>query len=316
MKYLFHLAAACLLAMPGIVRAAPDGALIFTSPPRESAEDGEKQYASIAAFLTRTTTTGKTWVYEHPGDWLSYTKNMREDVYDMILDGPHFISWRVQMLEHTPVVRFNGALKFYTVVRNDDPATMLDDLAGHLICGLAPPNMATLAVQAAFDNPMRTPLILEVTDFKSGYQSMLAGDCRGAILPVAVYNRMNTEGKVDAAAKIVFESKPIPQQGFSVSRRIPTEMQEQIRAALLTPEGHAATEAARKRYGGGKDLTATDREEYLGYAFFLRDYWGFEVVEPTVAEGAPAPETGSGEGAGDAGAVDAAASGASTAAKP
>lgn len=265
---------------------------ILTSPPRETLEDGKKQYAPIAEYLSKV--TGQTFTYEHPGDWLSYTKNMKEDYYDVILDGPHFISWRVKMIEHTPVVRFSGSLVFMVFVRKDDTAKNIDDLTGNLICGLAPPNMATLSVQAEFTNPMRQPLILEVTDFKTGYKDMLAGKCRGAILPVGVYKRMNKEGKIDEKAKSVFRSKPVPQQGFSVSTRIAPEMQNQISTALMSEDGHAATAAVRKRFGGDKDLMLTNRDEYQGYYRFLRDFWGFEVPETEVVlevEPLPAKES-------------------------
>ena len=255
---------------------------ILTSPPREALADGNKQYVPIAEHLTKV--TGKTFKYEHPGDWLSYTKNMKDDYYDVVLDGPHFISWRVAMLEHTPVARFSGSLVFLLFVKKDDAASSINDIAGNLICGLAPPNMATLSVQAEFDNPMRQPLILEVVNFKVGLQSMLAGKCRAAILPVGVYKRMNKEGKVDEKAKSVFRSKPIPQQGFSLSKRIPAELQAQVAAALLSEDGHTATQAARKRFGGNKDMMATNREEYQGYTRFLRDFWGFEVPEDEIVE--------------------------------
>ena len=265
---------------------------ILTSPPRETLEDGKKQYAPIAEYLSKV--TGQTFTYEHPGDWLSYTKNMKDDYYDVILDGPHFISWRVKMIEHTPVVRFSGSLVFMVFVRKDDTANNIDDLTGNLICGLAPPNMATLSVQAEFNNPMRQPLILEVTDFKTGYKDMLAGKCRGAILPVGVYKRMNNEGKIDEKAKSVFRSKPIPQQGFSVSTRITPEMQKQISTALMSEDGHSATAVVRKRFGGSRDMMLTGREEYQGYYRFLRDFWGFEVPETEVVlevEPEPAKET-------------------------
>lgn len=266
---------------------------ILTSPPRENLEDGKKQYVPIAEHLTKT--TGQTFTYEHPSDWLTYTKNMKDDYYDVILDGPHFISWRVAMLEHTPVVRFSGSLLFTVVVKKDDAASKIEDLVGNLICGLAPPNMATLSVQAEFDNPMRQPLIQGVTSFKVGFKSMLAGKCRGAILPVGVYKRMNKEGKVDENAKIIFRSKPIPQQGFSLSKRITPELSEQVAKALMSEEGHAATAASRKRFGGNKDMMATNREEYQGYSRFLRDFWGFEVPESEVEEEIEAESTAEAE---------------------
>jgi hypothetical protein len=298
MKYLHkHFIAVILLLNTPIAGYSAD-TYIVTSPPRETLEDGKKQYVPIAELLTKI--AGQTFTYEHPRDWLSYTKNMKNDYYDVVLDGPHFISWRIEMLEHTPVVRFSGALKFMVLVNKDYPVATLDELGGHLICGLAPPNMATLSIQGQFDNPMRQPLILEVTDFKSGFKSMLAGKCQGAILPVGVYKRMNKDGKIDANAKIIFRSTPIPQQGFSISKRISPELRSQISDALMSEEGHVATAVVRKRFGGNKDLMATNLEEYQGYFRYLRDFWGFDIPgseidseldpEPELAEPAAAAE--------------------------
>ena len=52
-----------------------------------------------------------------------------------------------------------------------------------------------------------------------------------------------------------------------------------MRAALLSPEGVAATENLRKRFAGGKEMIATDRAEYEGYGFLLSDFWGFELEQ-------------------------------------
>ena len=95
---------------------------------------------------------------------------------------------------------------------------------------------------------------------------------------------MNKEGKVDEKANIVFRSKPIPQQGFSLSKRIPTELSDQIGTALMSADGHVATAVVRKRFGGSKDLMLTNRDEYQGYTRFLRDFWGFEVPESEIVE--------------------------------
>ncbi len=296
MKYLLKRLIAVLLLFITPIAGYSADTYIVTSPPRETLEDGKKQYVPIAELLTKI--TGQTFTYEHPRDWLSYTKNMKNDYYDVVLDGPHFISWRMETLGHTPIVRFSGSLKFMVLVSKDNSVATLDELGGHLICALAPPNMATLSIQNEFGNPMRQPLILEVTDFKSGFKSMLAGKCQAAILPVGVYKRMNKEGAIDANAKIIFRSTPIPQQGFSVSERISPELRSQISDALMSEDGHAATAVVRKRFGGNKDLMVTNLEEYQGYFRYLRDFWGFDIpgsesepdpnLEPEVGEAAAA----------------------------
>ena len=64
--------------------------LILTAPPREKPEAGQKLYGPIASYLTKL--LGKKVVYKHPQNWLNYQHEMRHDKYDIVFDGPHFIS--------------------------------------------------------------------------------------------------------------------------------------------------------------------------------------------------------------------------------
>jgi hypothetical protein len=61
--------------------------------------------------------------YEHPGNWLHYQRNLRNDMYDIVFDGPHFASWRMEHLEHDMLVKLPGNLQFYllTGADNDNP---------------------------------------------------------------------------------------------------------------------------------------------------------------------------------------------------
>jgi len=268
-----HLIAVVVLCLgPGLAAAEP---YVFTSPPREPAAKGKKDYGPIADYLSKV--TGKKFVYQHSDNWLSYMKDLQTGKYDLIFDGPHFVSWRVAKLNHTPLVRLPGGLDFVVISRKDDKKIeQLEDLAGYFVCGHAPPNLASLIMQAQFNNPARQPQIREVRGFPNAFKGLLEGKCDGAVLPARVYNKLNKEDK-DKRTRILFHSKPLPHQAISADPRIPADLQNKIRASLLTPEGEAATKALRTRFGGGQKMIPTDRDEYQGFGYLLRDFWGFAL---------------------------------------
>jgi ABC-type phosphate/phosphonate transport system substrate-binding protein len=249
------------------------GPFIFTSPPREGAEKGDESYAPIAEYLSKA--TGEQFVYEHPDNWLSYQDRMQKDAYDLVFDGPHFVSWRVEHLKHTPLVRLPGSLDFVVIARRDnEKITTFEDMGGRTVCGHAPPNLATLTLQAQFENPSRQPFIRVVRGFPAAYQGVIKKKCAGAVLPTGVYKKLDT-GETQGQTRILFHSKPLPHQAISASPRIPPELQARIREALLSPDADAATAKLRARFSGGKPFVAATTEEYVGYGYLLKDIWGF-----------------------------------------
>ena len=249
--------------------------LIFTSPPRESPAKGVEDYGPIAEFLSKA--TGQEIIYQHPKNWLSYMKDVQTGKYDLIFDGPHFVSWRVAKLNHAPLVRLPGGLDFVVITKKDSNTVQkLEDLAGRFVCGHAPPNLATLTMQAQFTNPNQQPQIRVVRGFPNAFKGLLAGNCDGAVIPAKVYNNLNKNDE-KKSTRILFHSKPLPHQAFSADPRISPQLQNQIRQALLSPNGVKATSKLRARFAGGKELMATDRNEYQGFGYLLQEIWGFQL---------------------------------------
>ena len=255
---------------------------IFTAPPREKAKEGKELYGPIAQFLSDT--TGHTFTYKHPDNWLSYMKAMRMGEYDVVFDGPHLVSWRVAALQHTPLVRLPGKLEFVVISRKDNEhVKKLEDLAGKSICGHAPPNLATLTMQDQFQNPARQPRVEVIRGFANVYKAMLAEKCEAAVIPAKVYKKLNAEDE-QKQTQVLFQSIGLPHQAISVASRISESDQQAIRKALLSREGIAATEKLRKRFAGGKEMIATDRVEYEGYGYLMSDFWGFDLTDDEPAE--------------------------------
>jgi len=269
--------------MCGYVSAAVAETYVFTAPPRESSERGDKEYGPIATYLSNA--TGNRFEYRHYNYWPIYVRDMQAGKLDLIFDGPHFISWRIEKLNHTPLARLPGKLEFVVVaLEGDKGVSSLNDLAGRLVCGHVPPNLATLTLLREFSNPLRQPQIHEVHGFKSAYQGLIGGTCQGAVLPNVKYARMVGSETLLTKTKVLFESKSLPNQGFSAGARIPEKLQEAIRAALISPAGINATAGLRARFAGADRLVATNSSEYGGFSHLLMNYWGFEANKSRLSQ--------------------------------
>jgi ABC-type phosphate/phosphonate transport system substrate-binding protein len=246
---------------------------VFSAHPHETAEDGQKDYDPIAELLTKA--TSKRFIYRHSNNWPSYIKDMRSGKFDLIFDGPHFVSWRVAKLGHTPLVRLPGKLDFVIVSRkNDEVVFDLTDLAGHKVCAHTPPNLATLTMQTQFTNPVRQPQIFEINGFKNIYAELLKGKCRGAVIPSALYTTFNN-GNSKGKTRILYLSEPLPRQAITAGPRIPENIQTVIRAVLLSPHGSVATRRLRERFANGAQMVTTNKDEYQGFAAMLNNVYGF-----------------------------------------
>ena len=223
--------------------------LILTAPPRESAEAGQKIYGPIAAHLTKL--LGSKVVYEHPSNWIAYQRDMRNDKYDIVFDGPHFVSWRIAHLGHEVLVKLPGYLQFVLLTDKDSKKfNKADDLIGKNICGISPPNLSTLSVLDHFRNPVRQPVIKGI---KGGmgkvYKSFKAGKCDAAVLRTAFYQKkLNKQQR--AGMKELFVSRKMPNQAISVSQRISPQAKRKIAESLTMSSGVVSTKGILKRFGG------------------------------------------------------------------
>lgn len=244
--------------------------LTFTSAPRDSEQKETQIYQPVVDLLTKA--TGQKVRFLYGDNYLVYQSEMRKGTYDIVFDGPHFVSWRMSKLQHVPLVKFPGNLAFVVIVQKSSAKlNSLKDLAGRTLCAFPPPNLATLAVQFEFENPARQPMLLETETFPQSYKNMLAGKCVGAILQKKLFETLDKDKQ---AAKVIFTSKPYPNQAFSAGPKVTPEMRERIVKALLSPEGAAATQTMRDIYKAQSIVPATV-EEFQGLGVLLRDVWGF-----------------------------------------
>ena len=245
--------------------------LVMTAPPRENAEAGAKIYAPLAEHLS--SLLGEKVVYKHPNNWLEYQRDLRHDVYDIVFDGPHFVSWRLAHLKHEVLVKLPGTLEFVIVVNKDDREIKeMKHLVGKKICGIPPPNLATLTVIEQFQNPVRQPIIWGVPGgFPNVYDTFKKGGCRAAVFRTTFFKKKLKESD-RATMRVLYQSKALPNQAISVSSRIPVEHRDKIiRSLTLDEAGKKAALGITKRFGGKQapPFVAAKNNEYADHTTLL-----------------------------------------------
>jgi len=237
--------------------------LVMTAPPRENPEAGAAIYQPLADYLS--TLLGEKVIYKHPQNWLQYQRDLRHDAYDIVFDGPHFVSWRMAHLKHDVLVKLPGTLEFVIVVNRDDSEIKeMKNLVGKKICGIPPPNLATLTVIEQFQNPVRQPIIWGVQGgFPKVFETFKKGGCRAAVFRTTYYNKKLTDAD-RASLRILYHSKALPNQAISVSSRVGSKYKDKIiRSLTLDETGKKAALGITQRFGGKKAppfVAATSKE--------------------------------------------------------
>lgn len=254
--------------------AATNQTIVFTAPPRESAERGQEIYGPIAAYLSEV--TGKRVVYKYPETWGLYRTEMLNGDYDVIFDGGHFADYRARKLGYHIVAKMPTLQEFAIIVRSDDKVTKVGELAGQTFCSPPPPNQGALLALSQFKDPGRQPITVPVTSnfWPTVYEGVASGRCRGGVLVKAIFEKLNKDG----AAKVVFKTPPQPNQAFSVGPRVAPDIRAKIAAALIAPQAAGPTEKLRERFKVGDAFVAANNAEYAGLGDLLRNEFGFESI--------------------------------------
>ena len=188
------------------------------------------------------------------------------------------MGWRIKHLGHVPVVRLPGELMFVVVVHNDDKkiAAPRDLIRTNTpLCGMPPPNLATIAVLRQFSNPIIQPEIYETPGFQEGYELFQTGKCKAAVFQSKFLDKLPRAEK--ARLKVLFTGgSALPEQTITVSERV-TEPQRAILTALLTrAEGLPATQELLKQFTKqAKHFKLANGEDYTGLEALLEDTWGW-----------------------------------------
>lgn len=262
-----------LLLFPAAAFAAEKDVITFTTAPTQSVAETNEIYGPLARYLSEA--SGKTVKLVPVRNFLEYTSRMRKDEFDMIFDGPHFVSWRMENKDHVPLARLPGELIFMVAVKDGGTISKMDELVSKKVCAVNSPNLATLMILDAFPNPVRQPVIVSEQSFQDAMKCLKDGKGEAAFLPIKFWKKFEKGGKTKGFRLMYETSKqPLPPRTFSMSKRVDADTREKIRQALINAEGKAEVQPLLDRFRSKKFIEARD-SEYADLSRLLLSIWGF-----------------------------------------
>jgi ABC-type phosphate/phosphonate transport system substrate-binding protein len=247
---------------------AASNTFIFSARPGSSPASDREMYEPIAALLSRA--TGKNFKFQRADNWLTYSRSMANGAYDLLFDGAPLNAWRLERMDHVPIVRVSNDTSFVTIVRADDKSiTSEKQLAGKTICAHAPTDPEVAGLLAEFDNPMRQPVLVDTLTWRDAHAGLVSGKCAATVVSADFLDGTDT-----SRTRVINRRGPLPGYAFSAGPRISPGMQGAIRAALVSEEGRMATAKLRQALGN-VELRDADPSSYAQLRDVLKNQMHF-----------------------------------------
>ena len=253
---------------------AADDEFIFATAPTHSSEETTKLYTPIVDFLSKK--TGKKFKLNIASSFIQYSSRMQAGKYDMVFDGPHLSGWRMDRLQHRPIVKFPGKIKIVVAVKEKSILTSMDDIQyGIRVCSFTPPNMLTMAMLSYFPNPSKQPALIRVQGFKKLIQCLKSGKGDAAVLRDKLWGKAQKSGAAKGLKIIAKPATGYPERTFTVGPKINVKLRTQITQLLLSKEGQEVAGPLLKKFKK-KSLVIANPSEYIGLANLINTVWGFQ----------------------------------------
>jgi ABC-type phosphate/phosphonate transport system substrate-binding protein len=266
-----HLLWALLIgAIAAVVPAgAADGELALLVQPDQSPDRTQALYRPLANFIGRV--AGRPCRIVARPNYMAHWNTLRTNKeYDLVLDAAHFTDYRVAKFGFKILAKAAGTISDSLVVTA--PRRVLDpaELVGKTVAALGPPSLGAARLNVFFPNPIRQPLIVEVSSADEGLELLRTGKVAAAVLPTTAISRQMTRGDI----AVVATTEPVPNMALSASPRFDPALRDRLRTALIDAEYNT---------DGKRMLIAIEIErfepasesDYAGYGKVLKDYWGY-----------------------------------------
>lgn len=173
---------------------------------------------------------------DYSGDWLTFSKRMRRGDFDLVIDGPHFIAWRLQPINlgHRGLAQLAGIESYSLVTSKDSNRQRLEDFNNVEICSRNSPAIGTVYFLSRFNNPVLQPRIIQRESGEDSLEAMVAGQCEAAII------RSDRIGQSEDL-RVITRSPDFPKPGITIRSNFPASVQALIRDYFVGNE-----EAAQK----------------------------------------------------------------------
>ena len=247
---------------------------ILSAPPRETKEDSIAIYQPVANYFTKV--TGEKFVFRNADNWSEYTIAMKNQEFDVVFDGAHFVSWRIKYINHEILAKLPELLIWRVVAAKGNVALKsLDDLIGKKLCAPKTPNFGYLIIMSHYTDPQREPVQVITKSWKDGYDGVIKGDCEAAVMPKTNHLMYDLDLY---KTKALYTHLPYPNQAFTAGPKLSAALKQKLRNAILSDEGQAAMSLLRERFSPGVYLVSAENEEYEGISMVLKRAENFGVA--------------------------------------
>lgn len=242
-------------------------------------------YEGLARVIARA--VGEPVEVVRPQNAFAYQDGLLHDDYDFVFDGPHVIGWRLLTAKHVPIIQLTAERVYVVISQATDTGSInIERAAGRRTCSPLPPRLAGALLLSKFPNPLRQPYLVDTQSHNSIYMHVSSGRCEMGILPLTVYEQI--ESRSHKGLKIVHEFPAMPGLGMTAGHRVNDAAVENIMIALFSSEGRQAL-APFLRVFDASGIEPGERERFVPYAVLLKEeprLW--EDMERTLAHKAEA----------------------------
>lgn len=249
-----------------VVGAAQAKPLVVTAVPNAARAHLRALYAPLVRYLA--VTTGRPVRFHNPWSLNVLGYMVAHHRADVLFGGPHIIAWAIKHAGYRPVLAGTGTLRFVVVSRAR--RMTLRSLRGALVCGLPPPNLATLALFARFRGRVSTPEMEPVSSPRAALAGVLAGRCVAAAVPA----RLAQAALARRAVHVVVELGTYPDMAFAVSPRLNPMLRARIAQVLRARAARAALAPLARAYHV-PGWFSPPASLYAGLSHLLHAYPGF-----------------------------------------
>jgi len=215
-----------LVSLPAAARPAGDGELVFGILPFMTTVTLFQRFAPLRDHLA--TATGRPVFLETAPDLERFDRRTRQRAYDLVLTAPHLVPAALDSGHYQLVAKPARPLAAHVMVRADDPARDLGDLAGRIVAHAPADALIPALGRALFADIEPPPRFRSFPSHNGAYAALLEGDADAAIIGSYLVPKAVREDGLRELA----HSDAFPGLALLVARDLPANLRVDIRSAL------------------------------------------------------------------------------------
>lgn len=238
----------------------------FVVQPIFSPEQTQKVYQPIIDYLAEE--TGEEFKLVTAKSFLSYWEAMkRNQEYHLIMDAAHFTDYRVAKMGYRVLAKIPESVSFTLVTNGENLILDANELIGKSVATLPPPSMGSVRMAQMFPHPARQPELFSSTSTTQAINDVKKGKYLAALIPTPLLNN-------HPDLNVIKITDAVPHMAISASPKVPAEIQDKIRKALVKAHETVQGNRCLKKLAIDKFEPASNRT-YKGYKQLLAGVWGY-----------------------------------------